>query len=477
MSLDSLKTPVSKALIETIVAEATPYGRAGISVVRLSGPDALNIAETIVGNLPEPRKAYYRQLKDANRHIFDEGLAIWFKAPSSFTGEEVVEIHGHGGPVVVNVLKQTCVSLGARLARPGEFSERAFTNNKLDLVQLEAIADLIDSASEQAARNAFQSLSGVFSQAVHDIVAGVTELRIYVEAAIDFPEEEVDFLAEPFVAKRIGELKAELADLTQQAEQGRRLQTGLQLGLLGPPNVGKSSILNRLSGQSSAIVTEIPGTTRDVIREQVLIDGIPVTIADTAGIRSAEDPIEKLGIARSWNVAQSVDLCLWVFDTTTLAEFASDEQALDAKLEQVTLANGATGLQTAPSLIVLNKSDALMPEQRLAFENFASDRAGVVLVSAITGDGWTHFIAAIKRSTGTLDLGESVFSARARHVVALQEAEQRLLLAGSLAEEGHPGELIAEELKFVQSALGEITGRVTSDELLGKIFGSFCIGK
>lgn len=481
MSHDNLKTPGNSPSVntETIVAEATPTGRAGVSIVRLSGGRALPIAEQVVGRLPAPRQAYYRHFQDIDQNIFDQGVVLWFQGPASFTGEDVVEFQGHGGPVVVDLLKQTCVQQGARLARPGEFSERAFLNDKLDLVQLEAIADLIDSASQQAARGAYQSLSGVFSREVDQLVQGVTELRIYVEAAIDFPEEEIDFLDEPIVAEQVNKLVINLTALLAQAEQGRRLQSGLKVALIGPPNAGKSSILNRLTGDDSAIVTNIPGTTRDVVKEQILIDGLPLVISDTAGIRKASDAIEAVGIERSWQVAEAADVSLIVFDATDheiLANKDNDrsfDQAIKALQKQL------FGERPAPAktVVVLNKMDALSATEQQQINQRAGPKGAAVLVSAKTGESWQTLLDAIKAKALDVDVGESVFSARARHIVALKQAQRYLAAAKDLIEAKHPGELVAEELKMAQETLGEITGKVTSDELLGKIFGSFCIGK
>ena len=405
-------------------------------------------------------------------------MVLYFQAPNSFTGEDVVEFQGHGGPIVVSTLIQTCVEMGARMARPGEFSERAFLNDKMDLVQLEGVADLIASASEQAAKSALGSLTGIFSKAVKALVTSVIELRIYIEASIDFPEEEIDFLAEPFVLERTSMIDTELRQILKQAEQGRRLQAGFSIALVGSPNAGKSSVLNRFSGQDSAIVTAIPGTTRDVIREQLLLDGYPIQIADTAGIREAADAIEQEGIARSRQTALMADLCLWIIDVTALDLTPLNlsrsvlEQNLDAA--RAGLFEDDT---VSKRLVVLNKMD-LSPDlmQRDLSELLAGD-PHIFMVSAKTGLGWDHLVSGIKRMVGVGDDSESLFSARTRHIVALTEAAQYLAQAKKSLSAGLPGELVAEDLKQVQVALGEITGQVTSDDLLGKIFSSFCIGK
>jgi tRNA modification GTPase len=406
-------------------------------------------------------------------------LVLYFKTPNSFTGEDVVEFHGHGGPIVVSTLIQTCVDFGARMARPGEFSERAFINEKMDLVQLEGVADLIASASEQAAKSALGSLTGVFSNAVNALVAAVVELRIYIEASIDFPEEEIDFLAEPFVLERTNRIEDQLSQILKQAEQGRRLQSGFSIALVGSPNAGKSSVLNRFSGQDSAIVTAIPGTTRDVIREQLLLDGYPIQIADTAGLRQATDAIEQEGIYRARQTAATADLCLWVVDVTALNLTHSSPNRADIE-KKITAAQTTVfedALAPEVQLIVLNKMDLLPePTQRQVFSLFEADH-NVIPVSAKTGLGWHHLTAGIKRQIGVSDDSESLFSARTRHIVALTEAEQHLAQAKKSLLAGLPGELMAEDLKLAQMALGELTGQVTSDDLLGKIFGSFCIGK
>ena len=462
----------------TIVAEATPSGHAGISVVRLSGASALAIAQGVVGRISKPRHAYFRSFKTSKGTVFDQGVVLYFRSPNSFTGEDVVEFQGHGGPIVVSTLIQTCVEMGARMARPGEFSERAFLNDKMDLVQLEGVADLIASASEQAAKSALGSLTGIFSKAVNALVTSVIELRIYIEASIDFPEEEIDFLAEPFVLERTTLIEAQLRQILKQAEQGRRLQVGFSIALVGSPNAGKSSVLNRFSGQDSAIVTAIPGTTRDVIREQLLLDGYPIQIADTAGIREATDAIEQEGIARSRQTALMADLSLWIIDVTTLGltPLNLSRSTLKQKLvsaEAVLFKDQATRKR----LVVLNKLD-LLPEstQRALVDLLAAD-SDTFTVSAKTGLGWDHLLSGIKRMVGVGDDSESLFSARTRHIVALSEAAHYLAQAKKSLMAGLPGELMAEDLKQVQVALGEITGQVTSDDLLGKIFSSFCIGK
>ncbi len=478
----SLKTHPKPNIAEapaTIVAEATPAGHAGIAVVRLSGAAALTIAQNIVGRVSKPRHAYFRSFKTSEEVVFDQGVVLYFQAPNSFTGEDVVEFQGHGGPIVVATLIQTCVEMGARMARPGEFSERAFLNEKMDLVQLEGVADLIASASEQAAKSALGSLTGIFSNAVNALVAAVIELRIYIEASIDFPEEEIDFLAEPFVLERTNLIEAQLRGILKQAEQGRKLQAGFSIALVGSPNAGKSSVLNRFSGQDSAIVTAIPGTTRDVIREHLRLDGYPLQIADTAGIRKAADAIEQEGIARSRQTALMADLSLWIVDVTSLA-------FTDSNLNRRTLEQALTAAQTVlfedaaapdPRLVVLNKVDLLPePMQRDFLQLLAAD-PHIFLVSAKTGLGWDRLASGIKQMVGAGDDSESLFSARTRHIVALTDAAESLAQAKNSLLAGLPGELMAEDLKQVQIALGEITGQVTSDDLLGKIFSSFCIGK
>jgi tRNA modification GTPase len=444
---------------DTIAAQATPAGRGGVGIVRISGPKAAECADVILGRCPRPRYAEYLTFGDIAGEVVDEGLAIYFPAPNSFTGEDVLELQGHGGPVVMDRLLAIVQQLGVRLARPGEFSERAFLNGKLDLAQAEAIADLIDASSEQAARSALRSLRGEFSQQVNQLVERLTELRMYVESAIDFPEEEVDFLGDGEVASRLLAIRESLAAIKSAAQQGSLLKEGMTVVLAGLPNAGKSSLLNALAGQESAIVTDIAGTTRDVLREQINLDGMPLHIIDTAGLRESADAVEQEGIRRAWREIEQADrLLLLVDDGRGLSD---EERAILERLPH--------GLNVT---VVRNKSDlsgrpAAMESGELGIE---------IRLSAKTGEGLVLLRNHLKQSMGYQGSGEGSFMARRRHLDALARAEANLQSGDQLLQHG-AGELLAEELRLAQQALGEITGEVSSDDLLGRIFSSFCIGK
>lgn len=441
---------------DTIVALATPPGTGGIGVVRISGAEAERIACAMLGRLPEPRLATVATFVDAQREPLDQGIALYFPAPASFTGESVLELHGHGGPVVLSLLVDAAVALGARRAAPGEFTQRAFLNGKLDLAQAEAVADLIDSGTAQAARGALRSLTGAFSAAVNELAEQLTAIRVYVEAAIDFPEEEIDFLADGELGARLARAAAAFDSLLSRASVGRVLRDGYQVVIVGKPNAGKSSLMNRLSGEETAIVTEIAGTTRDVLRERINIDGLAVELVDTAGLRDNPDRIEEEGIRRARQALAGADAVLWIQDAT---------EALPARIEEP-LRDGV------PVTIVRNKID------------LTGDRAGlvdgeppVVMLSARTGEGLEALRQRIRELAGFRDLGEGAFTARRRHVEALQNAQQRFAAGRAALRDARAGELLAEELRLAQQALGTITGEVTADDLLGRIFSSFCIGK
>lgn len=442
---------------DTICAIATPPGAGGLGIVRVSGQDVPRISEAILGSLPRARYATLADFTDAHGTIIDTGIALYFPAPDSFTGEHVLELQGHGGAFILHRVVQRVQELGARLARPGEFSERAFLNDKLDLVQAEAIADLIESGSDAAARAAQRSLQGMFSSRVGELQEELTAIRVFVEAAIDFPDEEIDFLAESDVLDRVMKAGEHLASLLADARQGRLLRDGIVLAIIGRPNAGKSSLLNALSGQESAIVTDIPGTTRDVLREQVDLDGIPVHLADTAGIRETNDRIEAEGVRRARRALESADLVLMVLDGT--------KESFDPQLAEEI----PTGVK---SITVANKADLVTSAGRV-LEN----RDEVVWISAKTGQGLDLLRARIRESIGANDQVEGSFSARQRHIDALKRTaghiEQGFTVMQSLAA----GELLAEELRLAQQALGEITGEMLPDDLLGEIFSSFCIGK
>ena len=444
---------------ETIAAVATPPGRGGVGIVRVSGPDVPRIAIRLLGGVPPARKVVLRLFRGADGRPIDQGIALYFPAPHSYTGEDVLELQGHGGSVVMDMLLNSVLSSGARPARPGEFSERAFLNGKLDLSQAEAVADLIESATEQAARSAYRSLQGDFSRRIHSLVAAITELRTYVEAAIDFAEEELDLLSNAEFGQRLGAVRQQQEDLLAGAYQGCLLRDGMTLVIAGQPNVGKSSLMNALAGRESAIVTEIPGTTRDVLREQVQIDGMPLHILDTAGLRDTEDAVERIGVDRAWQAIAEADAILLVVDDQR--GFGAEDRAILARLP------------SGPErLLVHNKIDLTghAPLQ-------TSSRAGdVVYLSAKTGEG---IIQLRQHLTGMMGYaaGEGMFLARRRHVEALRHAAEHIHGAYERWSQDPAGELVAEELRLAQRHLGEITGEVTPDDLLGRIFSSFCIGK
>jgi len=448
-----------KGAPETIAAVATPPGRGGIGIIRISGPQVAEIATALLGAIPRPRQAVYQSFRDPGDGPIDTGIALYFPAPGSFTGEDILELHGHGGPVVMDMLLASVMHLGARAARPGEFSERAFLNGKLDLAQAEAIADLIESDTQQAARSAHRSLQGQFSRQVHTLTDGLTELRAYVEAAIDFPDEEVDFLSHSDLEAGIERVSTQLEAILAGAYQGALLRDGMSVVIAGRPNVGKSSLLNALAGHDSAIVTEVPGTTRDVLRERIQLDGMPVHILDTAGLRDTQDQVEKLGIQRAWDAIADADAILLVLD---------DQHGL-GEGERVILER----LPEAPErLIVHNKIDLTGREPSLGEEPWGE----AVYVSARTGAGMDLLTDHLKGIMGFT--GEAgTFIARRRHLEALRAARQCVAAAyGHLLVE-RAGELVAEDLRQAQQHLGEITGELTSDDLLGRIFATFCIGK
>ena len=438
---------------DTIVAAATPPGTGGIGIVRISGDDVERIARTMLGSLPEPRTATYRNFRNAAGERVDVGLALYFPAPASFTGEPVLELHGHGGPVIVSLLVEAVVDLGARPADPGEFSKRAFLNDKMDLVQAEAIADLIDSGTAQAARAALRSLSGAFSLAVNGLADKLAQLRTHVEAAIDFPEEEIDFLSDEALLRRIEDCAAAFAALRADARQGRVLRDGLQVVIVGKPNAGKSSLLNLLSGQDAAIVTEVAGTTRDVIREQIDVDGLAVELVDTAGLRNDPDRIEAEGIRRAREALGNADAVLWIQDVT--------DQEQDEPRENLP--------EGVPVTIVHNKIDLSGDEPGVV--------DGEVYLSAETGRGVSALRQRIRELAGYENRGEGAFTARRRHIRALRRAAEHFAAGRRALDETRAGELLAEELRLSQQVLGEITGAVSADDLLGKIFSEFCIGK
>ncbi|MBY6211441.1 tRNA uridine-5-carboxymethylaminomethyl(34) synthesis GTPase MnmE [Microbulbifer agarilyticus] len=457
MSLQSLSK-------DTIAAVATPPGRGGIGVIRLSGPDACKIGEQLCNKAFKPRFAHYCDFTH-RKQLLDQGLALYFPGPNSFTGEDVVELQGHGGPVILDTLLAALIDMGARQARPGEFSERAFLNDKLDLAQAEAIADLIDAGTAQAAQNALRSLQGVFSEKIEDLAEKLTHLRIYVEAAIDFPEEEIDFLADGKVAADIEALLAQLDSVEAEARQGAIMREGMQVAIAGKPNAGKSSLLNALAGKDSAIVTDIAGTTRDVLREHIHIDGMPLHIADTAGLRESPDQVEQIGMQRAWDEIHSADRVLLVVDAAEVTSL-DPEQAWPEFTAQLPDPDKLT--------LVVNKLDLTDYTPGLQAH---SDGVPVVAISAKTGAGIDALRDHLKQCMGYQSGNEGSFSARRRHLDALAQARAFITAGQAQLNASGAGELLAEDLRQAQQSLGEITGAMTADELLGKIFGSFCIGK
>ena len=450
---------MAHSVTETIAAIATPPGRGGVGIVRISGPQALSIGKSIAGTDPQPRHAYFCAFKDGDDQLLDEGLFIYFAAPNSFTGDDVVELQGHGGPVVMDLLLERCVQLGARMAHAGEFSERAFLNDKLDLAQAEAIADLIDSETRAAARLAVRSLHGDFSQRVHALVEQITHLRMYVEAAIDFPEEEIDFLSDGKVETDLLSIVETIEKLKASANVGRVLRDGINLVIAGLPNAGKSSLLNALAGSDSAIVTDIPGTTRDVLRERIQIDGMPVHLIDTAGIRESDDAVEQIGVERARREIEQADRVLWVYDG------AADPQ--HAAFDPAHLPQGV------PVTFVHNKAD----RSGMAPGISRTDSETTIALSAKQGEGIDQLRQHLRESMGLQQTTQGEFIARRRHLDAIERGRAHLLDAKNAMYAGMAGELIAEDLRLCQNALAEITGEFSADDLLGEIFGNFCIGK
>ena len=451
---------------DTIAAIATAPGRGGVGIVRLSGQQALTIGETICGRALTPRYAHFCQFTNTDNTVLDSGIALYFPGPASFTGEDVVELQGHGGPVIMDLLIKCCTQLGARQARPGEFSERAYLNDKLDLAQAEAIADLISSTTEQAALNATRSLQGAFSQAIDELVERVIRLRVYVEAAIDFPEEEIDFIGDGQVSSRLLSIMEQVDTVTRQARQGSLLQEGMKLVIAGKPNAGKSSLLNALSGQETAIVTAIEGTTRDVLREHIQIDGLPLHIVDTAGLRESSDEVEKEGIRRAWQEMETADHILLVVDGADPKHDSDDPAVIWPEINKHLT-------RAIPVTVVHNKCDL---SQRLPCIKSKQDRT-VIELSAKTGAGMELLTDHLKQCMGYSESTETNFSARRRHLVALEEARCCLLAGKTQLDNAGAGELLAEDLRECQQHLGKITGAFSSDALLGEIFSSFCIGK
>ena len=441
--------PDGEIVPDTIAAIATPPGRGGIGIVRVSGPTVPQIAGKVIGELPETGKSVFRSFHDARGERVDEGIVLYFQAPHSYTGEAVLELQGHGGPVVMQGVLGAVLDAGARLAEPGEFTRRAFLNGRIDLAQAEAVADLIDAASREAARSALRSLSGEFSSVVAGLVTGLIELRALTEAMLDFPDEEVDTLHRNDADARLGKLRAALEEVIAKSGQGSLLRNGIHVVLAGRPNVGKSSLLNRLAGEERAIVTATPGTTRDALRESIQIEGVPIVLVDTAGLRASSDEIERLGMMRAREEMGRADVVLVILE-------AGGREALEEEIP------GA-----GARITVVNKID-LVPG------SVAGRHGDEVHVSARSGAGLDMLRMALLQAAGWNSRGESVFLARERHLRALKAAREHLAAA---AAQGANWEFFAEELRLAQAALGEISGRISADDLLGEIFSRFCIGK
>ncbi len=451
--------------LDTIIAQATAPGRGGVGILRISGRQAQTVAHAVLGRLPKPRYAEYLSFYDENGQVIDQGIALFFPNPHSFTGEDVLELQGHGGPVILDLLIKRILSIpSVRIARPGEFSQRAFLNDKLDLAQAEAIADLIDASSEQAAKSAISSLQGVFSNKINELVNLLINLRIFVEAAIDFPEEEIDFLSDGKIEAQLKDVIAQLDAVRREAKHGSLLREGMKVVIAGRPNAGKSSLLNALAGRNAAIVTDIAGTTRDVLREHIHIDGMPLHIIDTAGLREASDEVERIGIERAWNEIKHADRVLFMVDGTTTDEINPEKL-------------WPTFMQRLPShipvTIIRNKAD--LTGETLGYSEV--DQYALIRLSARTGQGIDSLREHLKQSMGFSTTTEGGFLARRRHLQALENAAKHLDAGLEQLIVFHAGELLAEELRLAQESLSEITGTFTSDDLLGKIFGSFCVGK
>jgi len=453
---------MTKQIQDTIAAIATPPGKGGVGIVRISGPKTRAIAKKILGQVPEPRLACFSRFKDSSENTIDEGVSLFFPKPNSFTGEDVLELHGHGGPVILDCLLQQTLKQGARLAKPGEFSERAFLNGKMDLAQAEAVADLINASSLQAAQSAMRSLQGEFSKRINVLLEELIKLRIMVEAAIDFPEEEIDFISESTIVQDLEKLLKQLDSIQKAAKQGVLLQEGIHVVIAGKPNAGKSSLLNCLSGRDTAIVTDIPGTTRDTLREYIQIDGLPLHIIDTAGIRESGDVVEQEGLRRAKAAIEKADLVLLMVDATE-----AKEEALDNIPE-----NFLALFNERPVLFVKNKIDLLGEKPGIK----KTKEAVEIQLSIKEKQGIDLLENYLKEFAG-FEAGEGGFIARRRHCDAIERCCNAIQEGLSQLKHQKAAELLAEDLRQAQNALSEITGQFTTDDLLGKIFSSFCIGK
>lgn len=464
---------LSAADSDTICAIATPPGRSGVGIVRISGPDCLNLAQKILGFHPRPRHAHYCPFFDLNGKTLDQGIALYFPGPHSFTGEDVLELQGHGGFYVLDALIQTLSEAGARMARPGEFSERAFLNDKLDLAQAEAIADLIDSSSAEAARSALRTLQGEFSRLIDQLAESIIGLRVYLEAAIDFTDEEIDFLSEGGISEKLAHIIEQLEAVLAQAKQGALIREGMAVVIAGKPNAGKSSLLNALAGKDSAIVTDIAGTTRDILSEQINIDGMPLHITDTAGLRDSDDPVEQEGIRRAMKAIAQADRVLLMIDSsretvneTNLSDYL--DKTISSRLHQA--------IDLSRLTIIQNKADLSGLPTRIS-PSGDSKHPPVINLSAKQQTGIDLLKQHLKDCMGFQPAGEGGFIARRRHLDALNKARDCLLQAAWQLNHNGAAELVAEDLRHAHQHLGEITGKFSSDDLLGRIFSSFCIGK
>ncbi|MBT6523079.1 MAG: tRNA uridine-5-carboxymethylaminomethyl(34) synthesis GTPase MnmE [Methylococcales bacterium] len=444
---------------DTIAAIATPFGKGGVAIIRISGPQSSDIVQQLSSRKPQDRKALFTSFYDASNHIIDSGICIYFKGPNSYTGEDIVEVQGHGGIVVINMLLKRIIALGARIAKPGEFTERAFLNNKLDLTQAEAVADIIESTTEHSVRSAQRSLQGTFSKLIHELIGELTELRIYVEAAIDFVDEEIDFLNEGGIEQRIKLLSEKLTLILSNAKTGQLLRDGISVVLVGKPNAGKSSLLNCLTGEETAIVTDVAGTTRDVLKEYIQLDGLPLHIIDTAGIHDSNNLIEQEGIRRAHKEIQYADKVLIIHDVR-------DQHGINEFISQLDSDNDKR-------VIIFNKIDLINQPAKVVY----SKDGDQIFLSIKTGEGFDLLTDYLKKSVGYDENQEAVFIARQRHVNALSEALIAINNGLIQLQQNQAGEIVAEELRLAQNHLGEITGKISSDDLLGKIFSNFCIGK
>ena len=444
---------------DTIAAIATPFGKGGVAIIRISGPQSSDIAQQLSSRKPQNRKALFTSFYDASNHIIDSGICIYFKGPNSYTGEDIVEVQGHGGIVVINMLLKRIIALGARIAKPGEFTERAFLNNKLDLTQAEAVADIIESTTEHSVRSAQRSLQGTFSKLIHELIGELTELRIYVEAAIDFVDEEIDFLIEGGIEQRIKLSSEKLTLILSNAKTGQLLRDGISVVLVGKPNAGKSSLLNCLTGEETAIVTDVAGTTRDVLKEYIQLDGLPLHIIDTAGIHDSNNLIEQEGIRRAHKEIQYADKVLIIHDVR-------DQHGINEFISQLDSDNDKR-------VIIFNKIDLINQPAKVVY----SKDGDQIFLSIKTGEGFDLLTDYLKKSVGYDENQEAVFIARQRHVNALSEALIAINNGLIQLQQNQAGEIVAEELRLAQNHLGEITGKISSDDLLGKIFSNFCIGK